>query len=86
MYVAVFVAATMLANSALDERTVQSIQTTLDLPTALTLVVFCLLSVRLELDKPKYRQLQKNRGGIDILVYGVAVLTVLVFVYLKFFM
>jgi hypothetical protein len=86
VYVAIIVMATMLAKGVLDDQTVYSIQTTLDLPTALTLVVFTLLSVKLELDKPKYRQLQKSRGSIDIIVYGAGALIVLALIYLKYFL
>ncbi len=45
----------MTANGMLDKQTSEIIQTTLDLPTAITLIAFCALSIKLELDKPKYR-------------------------------
>ncbi len=76
----------MLARDVLDRQTVYSIQTTLDLPTAITLVAFSILSIKLELDKPKYRQLQKNRGSIDILLLGGGVILVIVLIYLKYLM
>jgi hypothetical protein len=76
----------MLAKGVLDMQTVYSIQTTLDFPTALTLVVFSLLSIKLEFDKPKYRQLLKSRGSIGILIYGAGALIVLALIYLKYFM
>ena len=77
LYVAIIVLATMLARDVLDKQTVYTIQTTLDLPTAVTLVAFSILSIKLELDKPKYRQLQKSRGNIDaLLLAGGAILIV----------
>jgi len=84
--VAIIVVATMLAKDVLDKQTVYSIQTTLDLPTAVTLVAFSILSIKLEVDKPKYRQLQKNRGSIDILLLIGGGILVVALIYLKYFM
>jgi hypothetical protein len=84
--VAIIVLATMLARDILDKQTVYSIQTTLDFPTAITLIAFSVLSIKLELDKPKYRQLQKNHGSIDILLLGGGAILVIVLIYLKYFM
>jgi hypothetical protein len=84
--VAVIVLATMLARDVLDRQTVYAIQTTLDLPTAITLVAFSILSIKLELDKPKYRQLQRSRGNIDALLLGGGAILVLMLIYLKYFM
>jgi hypothetical protein len=84
--VAIIVLATMLARDVLDKQTVYTIQTTLDLPTAVTLVAFSVLSIKLELDKPKYRQLQKNRGNIDALLLGGGAILVMALIYLKYFM
>jgi len=86
LYVAIIVLATMLARDVLDKQTVYTIQTTLDLPTAVTLVAFSVLSIKLELDKPKYRQLQKNRGNIDALLLGGGAILVMALIYLKYFM
>ena len=81
---AVIVLATMTANNLIDEPTAQAIQTTLDLPTAVTLVVFSMLSVKLELDKPKYRQI-KRTTNIDMLLILGGGLIILALVYLKYF-
>ncbi len=74
----------MLAGDVLDKQTVYSIQTTLDLPTAITLVAFSILTIKLELDKPKYRQLQKSRGSIDILLIGGGTVLLVALIYLKY--
>jgi hypothetical protein len=86
LYVAIIVLATMLARDVLDKQTVYTIQTTLDLPTAVTLVAFSILSIKLELDKPKYRQLQKSRGSIDALLLAGGGMLVVALIYLKYFM
>lgn len=86
LYVAIIVLATMLARDVLDKQTVYSIQTTLDLPTAVTLVAFSILSIKLELDKPKYRQVQKSRGSVDALLLGGGAILVMALIYLKYFM
>ena len=86
LYVAIIVLVTMLAKDVLDKQTVYAIQATLDLPTAITLVAFSILTIKLELDKPKYRQLQKNHGNIDILLLGGGALLVISLIYLKYFM
>ena len=84
VYVAIIVIATMTASNLLDSQTAGIIQTTLDLPTAITLVVFSMLSIKLELDKPKYRQLQRTTNYDTLLLVGGGLL-ILVLVYLKYF-
>ena len=74
----------MTASNLLDSQTASIIQTTLDLPTAITLVVFSMLSIKLELDKPKYRQLQRTTNYDTLLMVGGGLL-ILVLVYLKYF-
>ncbi len=74
----------MTANDLLDKQTASIIQTTLDLPTAITLVAFCTLSVKLELDKPKYRQIQRTTNYDIILIAGGALL-ILALIYIKYF-
>ncbi len=74
----------MLARDILDRQTVYTIQTTLDLPTAITLVIFSMLSAKLELDKPKYRQLRRTRN-IDMMLLTGGGLVILALVYLKYF-
>ncbi len=78
--------ATMLAKNILDMQTVMDIQSTLDLPTAITLVAFSVFSIKLELDKPKYRQLRKNGGNYDTLLLLGGVLLIGALIYLKYFL
>ncbi len=86
LYVAVIILTTMLAKDVLDKQTAYTIQTTLDLPTALTLVVFTALSLKLELDKPKYRQFQRDHGNLDMLLMGGGAALVAGLIYLKYFL
>ncbi len=81
---AIIVLATMTANGMLDKQTSEIIQTTLDLPTAITLIAFCALSIKLELDKPKYRDIQRTTN-YDIILFAVGALLILALVYLKYF-
>ena len=74
----------MTASNLLDSQTASIIQTTLDLPTAITLVVFSMLSLKLELDKPKYRQLQRTTNYDMLLIVGGGLL-ILALIYLKYF-
>ncbi len=74
----------MAANDILDKQTSDVIQNTLDLPTAITLIAFCALSIKLELDKPKYRQVQRTTN-YDIILFAVGALLILALVYLKYF-
>ncbi len=78
--------ATILAKNVLDLQTVIGIQSILDLPTAIALVAFSVLSVKLELDKPKYRQFQREHGNIDTLLIGGGAAVIAGLVYLKYFM
>ncbi len=74
----------MTANGLLDKQTATVIQTTLDLPTAITLVIFSALSVKLELDKPRYRQIQRTTN-YNLLLFAGGALLILVLVCLKYF-
>lgn len=60
----------------IDDATVHAIQTTLDVPTFLALVVFSGLSVRLELFKPKYKLPVKKRPLYDgvLMITSVAIM------------
>jgi hypothetical protein len=49
-------------------------------------MAFSILSIKLELDKPKYRQLQKSRGNIDALLLGGGAILIVALIYLKYFM
>jgi hypothetical protein len=53
------------AKGIIDAATVHAVQTTLDVPTFLALVVFSGLSLRLELFKPKYKLPVKKRPIYD---------------------
>jgi hypothetical protein len=86
VYVAIIVLTTILARDVLDKQTVYAVQTTLDLPTALTLVAYSILSIKLEFDKPKYRQFQRNKGNIDILLLAGGAVIAIALVYLKYIM
>ncbi len=82
---AILVLATILAKNILDTQIVLSIQTTLDLPTAITLVAFSILSIKLELDKPKYRQVHRNGGNYDTLLLAAGIVLTSALIYLKYF-
>jgi hypothetical protein len=56
------------AKGLVDADTVHAVQTTLDLPTFIALVVFAGLSIRLELFKPKYKLPAKKRPLYDRLL------------------
>jgi hypothetical protein len=84
VYVAIIVLAMMTANDLLDKQTASIIQNTLDLPTAITLVAFCALSAKLELDKPKYRQIQRTTN-YNIILLASGALLILALIYIKYF-
>jgi hypothetical protein len=83
LYVAILVITTMLAKDVLDKQTAYTIQTTLDLPTGLTLVAYSVLALKMEIDKPKYRRI---KGNADILLYGGGALLIVALIYLKYLM
>ncbi|AFD00475.1 hypothetical protein Mtc_1731 [Methanocella conradii HZ254] len=83
---AIIVISTMLAKGVLDKQTAFSIQATLDLPTAIALIAFSILSIKLELDKPRHRHLYKKYGGIDLLLLACGVLLTIGLIYIKYFM
>ncbi len=85
IYVAIIVISTILANGVLDTQTAFSILATLDLPTAIALIAFSVLSAKLELDKPKYRHIYRKYGNIDLLLMACGILLVAFLVYLKYF-
>jgi len=74
----------MTANGMLDKQTSDIIQTTLDLPTAIALIAFCALSIKLELDKPKYRDIQRTTN-YDTILFAVGALLILALIYIKYF-
>jgi hypothetical protein len=72
------------AKSIIDAATVQAIQTTLDVPTFLALVVFSGLSVRLELYKPKYKLPVKKRPLYDGVLMVTSIAIVVAMMLLKY--
>jgi hypothetical protein len=70
--------------SIIDAVTVHAIQTTLDVPTFLTLVIFSGLSIRLELYKPKYKLPIKKRPFYDGVLTIVCVSIIVAMMLLKY--
>ncbi|OPY26219.1 MAG: hypothetical protein A4E28_02678 [Methanocella sp. PtaU1.Bin125] len=68
------------ARSMIDAATVGAVQTTLDMPTMLALVVYAGLTIRLELFKPKYNLKRNQRPLIDgaLIVTSVAVIALMI--------
>jgi hypothetical protein len=64
------------AKNIVDADTVQAVQSTLDVPTLLAMVVFSGLSIRLELFKPKYRLPLRKRPLYDglLTVAGISII------------
>lgn len=73
------------AREVIDTATVSAVQSTLDVPTFLALVVFCGLSIRLELYKPKYRLPMKKRPLYDGILIATCVLVTASLLALKYF-
>lgn len=84
IYVAAWVLAGVLSNGLLDIMTARAIQSTLDIPTAVALVAYAILSVKLEIEKPKYRALSKNRNNIDTLLVALGLLFIFLLIYIKY--
>ena len=72
------------AKAILDAETVHVIQSTLDVPTFLTLVVFTGLSIRLELFKPKYKLPVKKRPFYDGILMAAGFLITISMLILKY--
>ena len=68
----------------LDAATVQAIQTTLDVPTFLAMVVFVGLSARLELFKPKYKLPVKKRPLYDGMFLIAGLIVTISMLFLKY--
>lgn len=68
------------ARSMIDVATVGAVQTTLDMPTMLALVVYAGLTIRLELFKPKYNLKRNQRPLIDgaLIVTAMAVIALMI--------
>lgn len=86
IYVAIIVLAGILSKDFLDIQTVNAIQATLDLPTAITLIAYVGLSIKLEFEKPKYRYLQRSMQNLDMLLVGAGAFCAFALIYLKYFM
>jgi hypothetical protein len=67
-----------------DADTVKAVQSTLDVPTLLALVVFSGISIRLELFKPKYRLPIRKRPLYDGLLVTVGLVITLSMLLLKY--
>jgi hypothetical protein len=72
------------AKSIIDATTVNAIQTTLDVPTFLALVVFSGLSIRLELFKPKYKLPVKKRPLYDGMLMVASMIIIVAMMLLKY--
>jgi hypothetical protein len=72
------------ARGILDVDTVHVVQTTLDVPTFLALVVFSGLSVRLELFKPKYKLPIKKRPLYDGMLAAASIIITVSMLFLKY--
>ncbi len=72
------------AKEILDAGTVVAVQTTLDVPTFLALVVFSGLSIRLELFKPKYKLPMKKRPLYDVMLVVAGMVITLSMLFLKY--
>jgi hypothetical protein len=72
------------AKDILDAGTVETVQTTLDVPTLLALVVFSGLSLRLELFKPKYKLPMKKRPLYDVLLMVAGLVITVSVLFLKY--
>jgi hypothetical protein len=72
------------AKSIIDAAIVQAIQTTLDVPTFLALVVFSGLSLRLELFKPIYKLPVKKRPFYDGVLMITSAIIIVAMMLLKY--
>lgn len=72
------------AKGILDVDTVHAVQSTLDVPTFLALVVFSALSIRLELFKPKYRLPARKRPLYDGMLIAAGIIITMSMLFLKY--
>lgn len=82
---AVILVTGMLSKDVIDGQTADTIQTTLYLPTAIALIAFSILSVKLEIEKPKYRHVQKSREIVNVLLFTSGAILFFGMVYMKYF-
>jgi hypothetical protein len=86
LYVGVILLAGMLSRDVLNSQTVGTIQSTLDFPTGITLVAFSILSIKLEVEKPRYRDLQRSRDVIDVLLITSGAILIFGLIYIQYIM
>jgi hypothetical protein len=86
LYVGVILIAGMLSKNVLDSQTVNTIQANLDFPTGITLVAFSLLSIKLEVEKPRYRNLQKSRDVVNVLLVAFGAILISGLIYIQYLM
>ena len=86
LYVTVILLTGMLPQNVMDKQTVDTTQATLDLPAAIALVAYSLLSIKLEVEKPRYRNLQKSRDVVDVLLLSSGAILSFGLIYLKYLM
>lgn len=72
------------SNNILDAQTASAIQSVLELPTAIALVAYVNLEIKLELDKPKYRSFSKNKSNISMMLIVLGSVFILMLIYVKF--
>ncbi len=84
IYAVVWILAGVSSNGITDIQTSNAIQSILELPTAIALVAYVNLEVKLELDKPKYRSFSKNKSSISMLLIVLGSLFILILIYIKF--
>ena len=77
----VWICVGVLANGIIGQQMAEDIQSSLYLPTAIVLVIYVVLSVVFELDKPKYRAMAKSKNGIcaGLLLLGLAFIGAVVY-------
>lgn len=84
IYAIVWILVGVSSNGIMDAQTSSAIQSILELPTAIALVAYVNLEVKLELDKPKYRSISKSKSGISTLMILAGSLFILILLYVKF--
>lgn len=72
------------AKGMVDADTVHAVQSTLDMPTFLAMIVFVGLSIRLELFKPKYKLPVKKRPLYDGMLMVAGFIITASMLYLKY--
>ena len=86
LYVGTILMAGMLSRDVLNQQTVDGIQATLDLPAGIALVAFSVLSIKLEVEKPRHRNLQKSRDIVDVLLIAFGAVLIFGLIYIQYFM